>query len=202
MLGVTVVFMDNIILTWFAKHSTGDISRLRYAKHLFTAPMAIIGQAAGAASLPFFASLYSRKLFDDYAAAVNRAVSRIFSVALIALGRHVCAGAARGRPDLSRRLIHSHRCAASRPSTSRSSPSRSLSGHRRPSTRAPSSPPARPFPMRRRNHRHGFLHAHVLAALPPFGLIGLASHPTSESSCRPDACHPASPQTPGLARAS
>jgi putative peptidoglycan lipid II flippase len=83
MLGVTVVFMDNIILSWFAKHSAGDISRLMYAKRLFTAPMAILGQAAGAASLPFFASLYSRSLFADYASAVNRAVSRILSVALM-----------------------------------------------------------------------------------------------------------------------
>jgi putative peptidoglycan lipid II flippase len=83
MLGVTVVFMDTTILTWFAKHGTGDISRLMYAKRLFTAPMAIIGQAAGAASLPFFASLYSRNLFDDYASAVNRAVSRILAVALL-----------------------------------------------------------------------------------------------------------------------
>lgn len=83
MLGVTVVFMDNIILTWFAKHSTGDISRLMYAKRLFTAPMAIIGQAAGAASLPFFASLFSRSLFKDYASAVNRAVTRILSVAIM-----------------------------------------------------------------------------------------------------------------------
>lgn len=83
MLGVTVVFMDNIILTWFAKHSAGDITRLMYAKRLFTAPMAIIGQAAGAASLPFFASLYSRKLFGDYASAVNRAVTRILSVAIL-----------------------------------------------------------------------------------------------------------------------
>jgi putative peptidoglycan lipid II flippase len=83
MLGVTVVFMDNIILTWFAKHSTGDISRLMYAKRLFTAPMAIIGQAAGAASLPFFASLYSRNLLGDYASAVNRAVTRILSVAVM-----------------------------------------------------------------------------------------------------------------------
>ncbi len=83
MLGVTVVFMDNIILTWFAKHSVGDISRLMNAKRLFTAPMAVIGQAAGAASLPFFASLYSREMFADYASAVNRSVSRIFSVALV-----------------------------------------------------------------------------------------------------------------------
>jgi len=83
MLGVTVVFMDNIILTWFAKHGTGDISRLMYAKRLFTAPMAILGQAAGAASLPFFASLHSRNLLGDYASAVNRAVSRIISVSLL-----------------------------------------------------------------------------------------------------------------------
>jgi putative peptidoglycan lipid II flippase len=83
MLGVTVVFMDNIILTWFAKHGTGDISRLMYAKRLFTAPMAIIGQAAGAASLPFFASLYSRNLLADYASAVNRAVGRILAVSLL-----------------------------------------------------------------------------------------------------------------------
>ena len=83
MLGVTVVFMDNIILTYFAKHGTGDISRLMYAKRLFTAPMAIIGQAAGAASLPFFASLYSRKRFDDYASAVNRSVTRILSASLM-----------------------------------------------------------------------------------------------------------------------
>jgi putative peptidoglycan lipid II flippase len=83
MLGVTVVFMDNIILTWFARHTAGDISRMMYAKRLFTAPMAILGQAAGAASLPFFASLYSRGLFPDYAAAVNRAVTRILSAALM-----------------------------------------------------------------------------------------------------------------------
>ncbi|MDQ2834220.1 MAG: polysaccharide biosynthesis C-terminal domain-containing protein [Acidobacteriota bacterium] len=83
MLGVTVVFMDNIILTYFAKHATGDISRLMYAKRLFTAPMAIIGQAAGAASLPFFASLYSRSLFTEYASAVNRAVTRILSASVM-----------------------------------------------------------------------------------------------------------------------
>jgi putative peptidoglycan lipid II flippase len=83
MLGVTVVFMDNIILTWFSKHSTGEISRLMYAKRLFSAPQAIIGQAAGAASLPFFASLYSSNRFKDYAGAVNRSASLILSVALL-----------------------------------------------------------------------------------------------------------------------
>jgi putative peptidoglycan lipid II flippase len=83
MLGVTVVFMDSNILSWFAKHTAGDISRLLNAKKLFTAPMAIVGQAAGAASFPFFASLYSRGQFADYAAAVNRSVSRILSASLL-----------------------------------------------------------------------------------------------------------------------
>jgi putative peptidoglycan lipid II flippase len=83
MFGFTTVFMDSFILAWFAKHSSGDISRIMYAKRLFTAPMGIIGQAAGAASFPFFASLFSRKLFADYASAVNRSVSRILAVALM-----------------------------------------------------------------------------------------------------------------------
>jgi len=83
MLGVTVVFMDTQILQYFAKHATGDISRLMNAKKLFTAPMAIIGQAAGSASLPFFATLYSREKHEDFRNAVNRSVTRILSVALL-----------------------------------------------------------------------------------------------------------------------
>ena len=83
MLGVSVVFLDNYILTWFAKQTTGEISKLMYAKRLFTAPMAIIGQAAGAASLPFFASLYSKGLHQDYREAVNRSVSRILQAAFL-----------------------------------------------------------------------------------------------------------------------
>lgn len=84
MFGFTVVFMDQYILTYFAKHLPGDISRILYAKRLFSAPIAILGQAAGAASMPFFASLYSRKLFSDYAAAVNRSITRILAVSLLA----------------------------------------------------------------------------------------------------------------------
>ena len=83
MLGVTIITLDNQILGYFAKHGTGDISRLNYAKRLFTAPMAIIGQAAGAASLPFFASLFGRKQFDSFAAAVNRSVSRLVAFSLV-----------------------------------------------------------------------------------------------------------------------
>jgi len=83
MLGVTVITLDNQILGYFAKHGAGDISRLTYAKRLFTAPMAIIGQAAGAASLPFFASLYGRNQFDAFRSAVNRSVSRLIAFSLL-----------------------------------------------------------------------------------------------------------------------
>ena len=83
MLGVTILTLDNQILGYFAKHGAGDISRLNYAKRLFTAPMAIIGQAAGAASLPFFASLFGRNQFASFASAVNRSVSRLVAFSLL-----------------------------------------------------------------------------------------------------------------------
>jgi putative peptidoglycan lipid II flippase len=83
MLGVTIITLDNQILGYFAKHGAGDISRLNYAKRLFTAPMAIIGQAAGAASLPFFASLFGRNQFASFASAVNRSVSRLVAFSLL-----------------------------------------------------------------------------------------------------------------------
>ena len=83
MLGVTIITLDNQILGYFAKHGAGDISRLNYAKRLFTAPMAIIGQAAGAASLPFFASLFGRGQREEFAHAVNRSVSRLIAFSLL-----------------------------------------------------------------------------------------------------------------------
>ncbi len=84
MVGVTIVTLDTQILGYFAKHGAGDISRLNYAKRLFTAPMAIIGQAAGAASLPFFASLFGREEFAGFANAVNRSVSRLIGFSVLA----------------------------------------------------------------------------------------------------------------------
>ncbi|RSL16601.1 putative peptidoglycan lipid II flippase [Edaphobacter aggregans] len=98
MLGVTVITLDSQILGYFAKHGAGDISRLTYAKRLFTAPMAIIGQAAGAASLPFFAALYGRNQFDAFRSAVNRSVSRL--VAFSFLGSAVMIALARPAVDI------------------------------------------------------------------------------------------------------
>ena len=83
MIGVSLATADKWILSFFASHDPGGITRLNVAKTLFNAPMGIIGQAAGAASLPFFSSLFSQHRLTDFASAVNRAISRIFSVALL-----------------------------------------------------------------------------------------------------------------------
>ncbi len=83
MLGVSLVTADNWIINYFASHAQGQISRLTYAKQLFTAPMAILGQAAGAASMPFFASLFSQNRLHEFGAAVNSSVSRILAFSLL-----------------------------------------------------------------------------------------------------------------------
>ena len=58
MLGVSLVTADDWILRFFASHGAGDITRLNYAKRLFAVPIAVLGQATGQASLPFFARLF------------------------------------------------------------------------------------------------------------------------------------------------
>jgi putative peptidoglycan lipid II flippase len=83
MVGFSLVTADKWILSFFASHSTGGISHLNYAKTLFAAPLGMLGQAAGAASLPFFAALFSQNRPLDFAAAVNRSVTRIIAVSLL-----------------------------------------------------------------------------------------------------------------------
>ncbi|MDE3105238.1 MAG: murein biosynthesis integral membrane protein MurJ [Acidobacteriota bacterium] len=83
MIGVSLATADKWILSFFASFDSGGISRLTVAKTLFNAPMGIIGQAAGAASLPFFSSLFAQGKTTEFASAVNRAVSRIACVALL-----------------------------------------------------------------------------------------------------------------------
>jgi putative peptidoglycan lipid II flippase len=83
MIGVSLVTADTWILSYFASQGRGDISKLLYAKTLFTAPMAILGQAAGAASMPFFAALAGQNRLAEFALAVNRTVTRIFAFAFL-----------------------------------------------------------------------------------------------------------------------
>jgi putative peptidoglycan lipid II flippase len=84
MVGVSLTFADKWILSYFASGVEGGISRLNVAKNLFNAPMSILGQAAGAASLPFFSSLFAQGRMADFAGAVNRSVSRVLAASLLA----------------------------------------------------------------------------------------------------------------------
>jgi putative peptidoglycan lipid II flippase len=74
---------DKWILSHYAAADKGAITLLTNAKSLFNAPLSVIGMAAGAASLPFFSSLYTQSRFADFNSAVNRSVSRLIAVALL-----------------------------------------------------------------------------------------------------------------------
>ena len=86
MLGVSLVTADDWILRHYASKGIGDIARLNYAKRLFAVPIAILGQAAGQASLPFFSRLFEEKKFKEFAATVNASVYRITSASLLMTG--------------------------------------------------------------------------------------------------------------------
>jgi putative peptidoglycan lipid II flippase len=57
---------------------------MTYAKQLFSAPIAVLAQAAGAASMPFFANLWSQNRRYDFAVQVANSVSRVAALGLLA----------------------------------------------------------------------------------------------------------------------
>jgi putative peptidoglycan lipid II flippase len=83
MIGVSLVMFDGLFLNYFASLSVGGITLIKNAKDLFNAPFNVIGPAAGAASLPFFASLYQQKRAQDFSLSVSRSVSRLFCVGML-----------------------------------------------------------------------------------------------------------------------
>jgi putative peptidoglycan lipid II flippase len=83
MIGVSLVMFDGIFLNYYASLRNGGITLIGNAKDLFNAPFNVIGPAAGAASLPFFASLFQQRRLQDFSASVGRSVSRLFSVGMI-----------------------------------------------------------------------------------------------------------------------
>jgi len=84
MLGVSLVSADDWILRYFASGGEGEITRLNYAKRLFALPISVLGQAAGQASMPFFARLFGEGKRTAFAESVNRSVYRVGSTALLA----------------------------------------------------------------------------------------------------------------------
>ncbi len=84
MLGVSLVTADDWILRHYAASGVGDISRLNYAKRLFAVPIAVLGQATGQASLPFFARLFNEKKLKEFASTVNDSVYRVSAASFLA----------------------------------------------------------------------------------------------------------------------
>jgi len=83
MVGVSLVMFDRQFLNYFASTREGGITLIGNAKDLFNAPFNVIGPAAGAASLPFFASLFQQKREWDFSASVGRSVSRLAAVGML-----------------------------------------------------------------------------------------------------------------------
>jgi putative peptidoglycan lipid II flippase len=77
MAGVSLVTADSWIIAHFASKIGGAVSLFNYAKQGFTAPMAMLAQAAGAATMPFFASLWARENHFEFAVNVADSVSRV-----------------------------------------------------------------------------------------------------------------------------
>ena len=86
MLGVSLVTADDWILRHYAATGIGDITRLTFAKRLFAVTIAVLGQATGQASLPFFARLFNEKKLKEFADTVNDSVYRVSAASLLATG--------------------------------------------------------------------------------------------------------------------
>lgn len=84
MIGVSVVAADDWIIRTFASRIAGDITRLNYAKRLLQVPIGVLGQAAGIASLPFFARLWGEHRTEAFAATVNASITRLTAISLLA----------------------------------------------------------------------------------------------------------------------
>jgi putative peptidoglycan lipid II flippase len=84
MAGVSLVTADTWIINYFASSTAGAIALMTYAKRLFVAPMSMLAQAAGVASMPFFASLWSQNKRYEFATGVADSVSRVASLGLLA----------------------------------------------------------------------------------------------------------------------
>jgi putative peptidoglycan lipid II flippase len=92
MAGVSLVTADSWIISHFASKIGGAVSQFNYAKQFFTAPMAVLAQAAGAASMPFFASLWAKENRFEFAHVVADSVSRVACLGLLAASAMMALG--------------------------------------------------------------------------------------------------------------
>lgn len=83
MLGFSLVTVDEWILRWFGSELVpGTISWLNNARRLMLVPIAVLGQAAGQATLPFLTRLYSEGRREELATMFSRALGAVLFVTL------------------------------------------------------------------------------------------------------------------------
>lgn len=83
MVGVSLVTADDWIMRPLAAHTAGAISHLNYAKRLIGVPIAVLGQAVGQASMPFFAWLATEQRWDSFRETLDRSVMRTVAGAVL-----------------------------------------------------------------------------------------------------------------------
>ena len=84
MAGASLVSADPWIISYFASSTDGAITLMNVAKQLFAAPIGILAGAAGAASMPFFASMWSKRRHYEFATGVADSVSRVTALGMLA----------------------------------------------------------------------------------------------------------------------
>jgi putative peptidoglycan lipid II flippase len=82
--GASLVSVDPWIISYFASSSDGAITLMNVAKQLFAAPIAILAGAAGMASMPFFANLWSSQRHYEFATGVADSVARVAALGFLA----------------------------------------------------------------------------------------------------------------------
>lgn len=84
MAGVTLVSADDWIIRPLGAAFFGAITELTYAKQLMRVPMAVLGQAVGQATMPFFASLAAQGKWEQLRETLDKSVVRTVTGAVLA----------------------------------------------------------------------------------------------------------------------
>ncbi len=84
MLGVTLISLDEWLLRHFGSRlDRGTISWLNNARRLMLVPVAIVGQAAGQAAMPFLSALWAEGKRDEMADTLTRAIRSVLFYAVL-----------------------------------------------------------------------------------------------------------------------
>ncbi len=84
MIGVSLVTADDWIIRHLGAAFPGAIAQLNFAKKLTRVPIAVLGQAVGQASMPFYTWLVAEQKWDQFRETVDRSVFRTATGALLA----------------------------------------------------------------------------------------------------------------------